>query len=142
VPDALPRAWMVGRFELIPGAGARLRRLADPSFDPGASVILERNPGPRPSTRPSAKVTWTSRTSMAVDAGAPGFLVVSETYDPGWSCWVDGRLARLYGVSTKVFNQAIRRNKDWFPLDFAFQLTDQEFHSLRSQFVTLKSGRG
>jgi ORF6N domain len=55
---------------------------------------------------------------------------------------LDGGLARLYGVSTKVFNQAIRRNKDWFPLDFAFQLNDQECHSLRSQFVTLKSGRG
>jgi hypothetical protein len=49
---------------------------------------------------------------------------------------LDVDLARLYGVSTKVFNQAVTRNKDRFPSDFAFQLTDQEFHSLRSQIVT------
>ena len=40
------------------------------------------------------------------------------------------------GVSTKVFNQAVRRNKDRFPPDFMFQLTIQEFRSLRSQIVT------
>jgi ORF6N domain len=49
---------------------------------------------------------------------------------------LDADLARLYGVSTKVFNQAIRRNKDRFPSDFVFQLSHQEFRSLRSQFVT------
>ena len=54
----------------------------------------------------------------------------------GQKVMLDAELARLYGVSTKVFNQAIRRNEDRFPPDFAFQLTDQEFQSLRSQFVT------
>ena len=59
----------------------------------------------------------------------------------GHKVMLDADLARLYGVSTKAFNQAMRRNKDRFPPDFAFQLTDQEFHSLRSQFVT-SNGRG
>ena len=59
----------------------------------------------------------------------------------GQKVMLDADLARLYGVSTKAFNQAMRRNKDRFPPDFAFQLTDQEFHSLRSQFVT-SNGRG
>jgi hypothetical protein len=54
----------------------------------------------------------------------------------GQKVMLDADLARLYGVSTKVFNQAVRRNDDRFPPDFAFQLTDQEFHSLRSQIVT------
>lgn len=49
---------------------------------------------------------------------------------------LDADLAKLYGVSTKVFNQAFTRGKDRFPADFAFQLTEQEFRSLRSQFVT------
>jgi ORF6N domain len=49
---------------------------------------------------------------------------------------LDADLARLYGVPTKSFNQAVRRNKERFPADFAFQLTDREFRSLRSQFVT------
>jgi DNA-binding PadR family transcriptional regulator len=55
---------------------------------------------------------------------------------------LDADLARLYGVSTKVFNQAVRRNSDRFPPDFVFQLTDQEFDSLRSQFVTSKRKGG
>jgi hypothetical protein len=54
----------------------------------------------------------------------------------GHKVMLDADLARLYGVSTKVFNQAIRRNKDRFPSDFVFQLSHQEFRSLRSQFVT------
>jgi len=39
---------------------------------------------------------------------------------------LDSDLAELYGVETKALNQAVRRNKDRFPLDFLFQLTDAE----------------
>jgi hypothetical protein len=55
---------------------------------------------------------------------------------------LDSDLARLYGVSTKVFNQAVRRNRGRFPADFLIELTNQEVARLRSQFVTLKTGRG
>lgn len=55
---------------------------------------------------------------------------------------LDANLAELYEVSTKVFNQAVKRNKGRFPADFMFQLTDEEFAALRSQIVTLKTGRG
>ncbi len=55
---------------------------------------------------------------------------------------LDADLASLYGVETKVFNQAVRRNIERFPEDFMFQLTPEEAESLRSQFVTLKTGRG
>jgi len=49
-------------------------------------------------------------------------------------------LAMLYGVETKVFNQAIKRNVHRFPSDFAFQLQPEEFGS---QIATLKTvGRG
>lgn len=48
----------------------------------------------------------------------------------------DEDLARLYQVKTKVFNQAIRRNLNRFPPDFAFQLNEQEARTMRSQFVT------
>jgi hypothetical protein len=54
----------------------------------------------------------------------------------GQKVMLDVDLARLYRVSTKVFNQAVRRNQDRFPADFAFQLSNLEFHSLRSQIVT------
>ncbi|OGW79994.1 MAG: DNA-binding protein [Omnitrophica bacterium RIFCSPLOWO2_12_FULL_44_17] len=49
-------------------------------------------------------------------------------------------LAELYQVETKVLIQAVRRNRDRFPVDFMFQLSWEEAKSLRSQFVTLKQG--
>lgn len=52
---------------------------------------------------------------------------------------LDSDLAKLYGVSTKVLNQAVKRNTERFPGDFAFQLTAAEVRNLRSQAVTLSS---
>ncbi len=49
---------------------------------------------------------------------------------------VDSDLAELYGVTTKAFNQAIKRNIHRFPDDFMFQLTADEVDSMRSQIAT------
>ena len=49
---------------------------------------------------------------------------------------LDADLARLYGSSTKALNQAVDRNRERFPVDFAFRLTTKEFAALRSQNVT------
>ena len=49
---------------------------------------------------------------------------------------LDADLARLYGVPTKRFNEAFKRNRQRFPDDFAFQLTAAEFNNLRSQIAT------
>ncbi len=49
---------------------------------------------------------------------------------------IDNDLALLYGVETKVFNQAVKRNIERFPEKFRFQLTENEFENLRSQIVT------
>jgi len=53
---------------------------------------------------------------------------------------LDSTLAALYGVETKVLLQAVKRNQDRFPIDFMFQLNEQEFEHLRSQFVTSSWG--
>ena len=55
---------------------------------------------------------------------------------------LDADLARVYGVPTKQINQAIKRNPDRFPRDFAFRLKPQEVASLRSQIVTSKGQGG
>lgn len=55
---------------------------------------------------------------------------------------LDFDLAALYEVETKVLNQAVKRNIERFPEDFMFQLSKEEFDSLRSQIVTLENGRG
>jgi ORF6N domain len=49
---------------------------------------------------------------------------------------LDFDLAHLYGVATKVLNQAVKRNRSRFPEDFMFQLTAAEVASLKSQVVT------
>ena len=46
---------------------------------------------------------------------------------------LDSDLAKLYGISTKVLNQAVRRNLERFPEGFMFQLTAEEYESLRCQ---------
>jgi len=53
---------------------------------------------------------------------------------------LDRDLAELYGVKTKVFIQAVKRNKERFPGDFMFQLSKGEFENLRSQIVTSSWG--
>jgi hypothetical protein len=68
----------------------------------------------------------------------------------GHKVMLDRDLAYLYGVTTKVLNQAVKRHKDRFPEDFMFQLTMEEAKiwwtevrggGLRSQIVTLKRGQ-
>lgn len=78
----------------------------------------------------------------------------------GQRVMLDSDLALMYGVETRVLNQAVKRNIERFPEDFMFQLTKGEFEilksqilisnstdneediSLKSQIVTLKGGRG
>ena len=55
---------------------------------------------------------------------------------------LDSDLARLYGVTTAALNQAVRRNPDRFPDDFAYQLTQQEFTILISQTVISSGEHG
>ena len=55
---------------------------------------------------------------------------------------LDMDLATLYGVTIKRLNEQVKRNIERFPADFMFQLTAEETASLRSQFATLKTGRG
>ena len=71
--------------------------------------------------------------------------VVNEALEPlivrmrGQRIILDADLARLYGVATKRSNEAFKRNRARFPVDFAFRLTPAEFSNLKSQFVTARS---
>jgi phage regulator Rha-like protein len=77
------------------------------------------------------------RKSIAPERIASAILILR-----GQRVLQDSELAALYGVSTKRFNQQVRRNRNRFPADFMFQLTAKETSSLRSQIATLKTGRG
>lgn len=60
----------------------------------------------------------------------------------GHRVMLDSDLATLYGVETKYLNKQVKRNIDRFPDDFMFQLTMEEFESLRFQIGTSKEGKG
>ena len=62
----------------------------------------------------------------------------------GASVLFDADLAKLYGVTVSALLQAVRRNNERFPSDFAFQLTNQELRDLKSQTVisSLESRHG
>jgi hypothetical protein len=56
----------------------------------------------------------------------------------GQKVMLDSDLAEIYGVPTKRLNEQVKRNAERFPSDFMFQLTEDEFEKLRSQFATTK----
>jgi hypothetical protein len=58
----------------------------------------------------------------------------------GMKVMLDRDLAFLYEINTKVLIQAIKRNKDRFPYDFMFQISEKEFKNWRSQIVTSNPG--
>jgi len=60
----------------------------------------------------------------------------------GVQVMLDSHLAELYSVETGRLNEQVKRNIERFPKEFMFQLTENEYESLRSQIATLKSNRG
>src|SRR5690606_15259857 len=68
-------------------------------------------------------------------------VIVSKIYlIRGQKVMLDSDLAVLYGVETRVLNQAVNRNTDRFPEDFMFRLSEAEYEHLKSQNVTSSWG--
>ena len=62
----------------------------------------------------------------------------------GMNVLLDRDVAMLYGVETRIVNQAVRNNPEKFPRDYILELTSEESAVLRSKFLTLeqKGGKG
>lgn len=109
----------------------------------------------QPSARRQSRFRANSRYSSLV-AGASGghaLLMPGALHPPadiagairivrGQRVLLDSDLAAVYGVTTRRLNEQVRRNADRFPEDFLLRLTNQDLAVLRSQFATLKTGRG
>jgi hypothetical protein len=98
VPDPLPRTYVVGSARVGPGLDD-VALLVDPGFDPRKEVLF-----PDERTRPIVRSTpGTSRVlerrpdRVRIEADLPeeGYVVVLDSYDPGWRASVDGRKSRL-----------------------------------------------
>ena len=63
-------------------------------------------------------------------------VIQSKIYEMrGQKVMLDRNLAEMYGVEVRALNQAVKRNIDRFPSDFMFQLNEEEWANLKSQFV-------
>lgn len=71
-------------------------------------------------------------------AQLPGDLGARIHTIRGVQVMLDSDLAKLYGVESKVLNQAVKRNLERFPPEFCFQVTEEEQEALRSQSVILE----
>ncbi len=101
--SALPQAWLVPRARVVKEAEARLAILANPAFEPRAEVLLSHAPaspppegdGGAPPGEPSILREGPDRVIIQADAGQGGYLVLADTYYPGWQATVDGQPAEI-----------------------------------------------
>ncbi len=79
--------------------------------------------------------------AKSVQSIIPETIVANKIYEiRGQKVMLDSDLAELYGAETKRLNEQVGRNADRFPPDFMFQLTEEEWRILKSQFATSSWG--
>lgn len=79
---------------------------------------------------------------IANKSNLPDEVLMSKIYMiRGQKIMLDRDLAELYGVETKRLKEQVKRNRERFPVDFMFELTDSEFTNWRSQFATSNSDK-
>lgn len=94
--EHLPRAFVVGEFEVVPDPERLLARLADPGFEPRRTVLLEDPPpvgrlfGSGDESSVSLSINEPERSAYEVRSPRGGLLVVTDSMYPGWSARVNG----------------------------------------------------
>ena len=94
---ALPHAYMVGEYRVVKDSKKRLQYLSSSVFDPRREVVLEREPEGRyapvyPGKGSDVRIVSYSEEDIIIELGEHrgGFLVLSDTYYPGWRAYIDG----------------------------------------------------
>ena len=110
VDGGQPRVSVVPSWTVVADAGAALREVVDPAFDPAALAVLEQDPAivPEPGGQAGTATYEELRPetiTIVADAAAPSIVVVRNAWAEGWSATVDGRAAPL--LATDAFLQGV-----------------------------------
>lgn len=96
--QVLPRAFIVHRARIAPNPEEALSLLRDPSFDPTSEVLLEQgSPLAEPKGTSTVQIInyESERVELQVELDTPGYLILTDTYYPGWTANVDGQHTRI-----------------------------------------------
>ena len=98
---AVPRAYLVGEGRPAPNAWAAFAMVKHPSFDPRQAVVLEEAGSPATAEAPLAAATAAivvdtpDRVVVETKADRAAWLVLNDTYGPGWEAWMDDQPAPI-----------------------------------------------
>jgi hypothetical protein len=124
--SVLPRAYFVSRARVLNSPDGILATLSDPSFDYRSEVLLEEpatplSSSPLPSQVSEARITLYEPESVVVSvvASAPGYLVLTDSFYPGWKAFVGGREAPISRAN--YLFRAVRLDPGTHEVRFAYE---------------------
>ncbi len=128
-PAPLPRAYVAIRVEIRPEMDRALARLREPSFDPRREVILEEGSAPADEDpaveqpagiRPATIVSETAnRVGVECESDRGGYLVLTDTFYPGWKATVDGHEAAIVRANTMFRAVAVPAGRHRVEFEYA-----------------------
>jgi len=129
VDGALPRAWVVGRQQVVRGDDAELSTITSPRFAPRRTAVT---PAPIPglaaasaptATRGTVRITHYApeRVRLRASLDGPGLVVLSDNDYPGWDVTVDGHPAKIHRVDYLFRGVAVGRGAH--TIEYAYRPT-------------------
>ena len=119
--DVLPRAFVVHHAEVIPEADQGIARLRDPAFDPAQKIILGSGEPLDEDGVATTEIVRYAPEEVFVDVAtdAPGYLLLTDTFYPGWVATVDGQPAEI--LRADVTFRAVRLEPGTHRVEFHYR---------------------